>query len=58
MINTLIHCLIKEKYYHLKGIIEDEVPGKFDLKDRYARLGSAVHFWNVFQHFYPYFNEV
>ncbi len=31
---------------------------KKDLPVRYERLGSIVILWNIFQHFYPYFDEV
>jgi C-terminal processing protease CtpA/Prc len=42
----------------LKAAIEEEVPKKEKLSgdDLYVRLADIVMAWNIFQHFYPYFD--
>ncbi|UCH97103.1 MAG: hypothetical protein JSV88_09695 [Candidatus Aminicenantes bacterium] len=40
------------------AIKKDVVPDKFSGNDRYVRLADVVIAWNVFQHFYPYFDVV
>jgi C-terminal processing protease CtpA/Prc len=38
--------------------IREGTPAKLLPKNRYVRLGSIVITWNVFQHFFPYFDVV
>jgi C-terminal processing protease CtpA/Prc len=40
----------------LKTAIEKEVPRELSADDLYVRLADIVIAWNIFQHFYPYFD--
>lgn len=40
----------------LKTHMEDDLPGTLSAGSRAVRLGDIVIAWNVFQHFYPYFD--
>jgi C-terminal processing protease CtpA/Prc len=39
------------------NIMENTLPNRLSGKDRIVRLADIVIAWNVFQHFYPYFDE-
>ncbi|RPI17214.1 MAG: hypothetical protein EHM58_10155 [Ignavibacteriae bacterium] len=38
--------------------INSAIPEEITAKDRYVRLGDIVICWNIFQHFFPYFEEI
>ena len=47
-----------EALARLHAAIEQEVPKEFCGDDLYVRLADIVISWNVFQHFFPYFDAV
>jgi C-terminal processing protease CtpA/Prc len=47
---------VQEKYAQLKAAIKASVPKKISGDNIYVRLGDITIAWNVFQHFYPYFD--
>ena len=55
--NTYPQVQIKD-FNFLTSEIEKEVPNELSGNDRYVRLGDVVITWNIFQHFYPYFDIV
>ena len=42
----------------LQTAIKKEVPAQFSGDDRYVRLADIAIAWNIFQHFFPYFDVV
>jgi C-terminal processing protease CtpA/Prc len=42
----------------LQTAIKKEVPGQFSGDNRYVRLADIAITWNIFQHFFPYFDVV
>ncbi len=42
----------------LKSAMDKEVPKELSGNDVYVRLGDIVIAWNIFQHFFPYFDVV
>jgi C-terminal processing protease CtpA/Prc len=42
----------------LQTAIKKEVPGQFSGDSQYVRLADIVITWNIFQHFFPYFDVV
>jgi C-terminal processing protease CtpA/Prc len=42
----------------LQTAIKKEVPGQFSGDDQYVRLADIAITWNIFQHFFPYFDVV
>ncbi|KAF5429682.1 Phenylacetate-coenzyme A ligase [Candidatus Methanomarinus sp.] len=42
----------------LKKEIKKSMPKKISANNLYVRLGNIINTWNVFQHFYPYFDVV
>jgi C-terminal processing protease CtpA/Prc len=42
----------------LQTALKKEVPDQFSGDDRYVRLADIVIAWNIFQHFFPYFDVV
>jgi hypothetical protein len=42
----------------LKEAIKKDLPGELSPTLLYVRLGSLVMTWNIFQHFFPYFDAV
>ena len=48
----------KKSYYQLTGTVNNEISVFYEMSDPVVRVAAAISFWNVFQHFYPYFEEV
>lgn len=42
----------------LKAAMDKEIPKELSGNDLYVRLGDIVIAWNIFQHFFPYFDVV
>lgn len=42
----------------LQTAVKKEVPGQFSGDDQYVRLADIAITWNIFQHFFPYFDVV
>jgi C-terminal processing protease CtpA/Prc len=48
----------KQELEQLKTAVKKEVPGELSGDDLYVRLANICITWNIFQHFYPYFDVV
>jgi C-terminal processing protease CtpA/Prc len=48
----------EEALARLRAAIEQEVPKEFSADDLCVRLAGIVISWNIFQHFFPYFDAV
>lgn len=47
-----------EKHNALTSAIGNELPKELSANDLYVRLGDVIITWNIFQHFFPYFDVV
>jgi C-terminal processing protease CtpA/Prc len=47
-----------DAFENLQAAIEKQTPQKLSANDLYIRWADVVIAWNVFQHFYPYFDVV
>jgi len=50
--------LNKKAYGDLLKTMTQEIPSVLSGNNHYVRLGNLIITWNIFQHFYPYFDEV
>jgi hypothetical protein len=39
-------------------IVKSAIPAEYPANDKYVRLADVVICWNIFQHFYPYFDVI
>lgn len=50
--------IVPKAYDALKAAVKEAVPAQLSGDDLYVRLADVVICWNVFQHFFPYFDIV
>ena len=48
----------KQNYYMLMGVLENEISDKYDANNKKVMLADVIKIWNVYQHFYVYFDRI